>query len=646
MMRRHWGGGSPAQIGGLLTATFLTSFGGAACNQPLDNGAGGDLIRVAVARSAPMGVRATSSPSNPSLYGGGPLLSPEVDAVFWGTFTSGQIAAMQTYLSALAMHMRGASAPAGQEPATFQYGVYGATIGASWTDTTLPTHNGLSGHAVGSQVTSEIATLQSQNHIPAYSPERLVMVFTNGITFDDDYCGNPGSDTNCYCGYHSSAGTNEWFSLNPFPSTASCGSTGFGSWTSTDLWKSQTSHEVFEASTDPDLSTGWIDAANAEIGDPCNWGNDPTNTVSVAGVGPVQLVVDNLQTACSIYTKQQLPQTSVASWGTGRMDAFALDADRTAGHIAFSSTGGWSSWESHGGGFIGQPVVTSWGANELDVFGQGMDGAYYHQHWTGSAWQPTMTTWEGHGGNFIGAPTVVSWAANRLDVFGVGTDGALYHQAFDGTTWLPSQTTWENLGGTLVGRPAVTSWGANRIDIVAKGMNGAYMHKDWNGSAWEPSFTGWEGHAGVFIGPPVMTSPAANVLDVFGQATDGSYVHQRYNGTSWQPSLTTWEGHGGVFIGPPAAISWGSNTLDLYGQGTDGSYYHQHFDGTNWQPSVSAWDAHGGSFVSGPALGTWGTNTVAAFGTSASGGTLLLQDWQGFWSPSETTWTSLGGSIH
>ena len=45
-------------------------------------------------------------------------------------------------------------------------------------------------------------------------------------------------------------------------------------------------------------------------------------------------------------------------------------------------------WESLGGELIGPPAASSWGADRLDVFATGRDGALWHRWWNGSEWVP------------------------------------------------------------------------------------------------------------------------------------------------------------------------------------------------------------------------------------------------------------------
>ena len=89
----------------------------------------------------------------------------------------------------------------------------------------------------------------------------------------------------------------------------------------------------------------------------------------------------------------------------------------------------------------------SWGSNRLDIFALGTDNQMFHKAWDG-AWHPSVTAWEPLGGVFASPPSVVSWGNNRLDIFALGTDNQMFHKAWDGA-WHPSVTAWEPLGGVF-----------------------------------------------------------------------------------------------------------------------------------------------------------------------------------------------------
>ena len=74
---------------------------------------------------------------------------------------------------------------------------------------------------------------------------------------------------------------------------------------------------------------------------------------------------------------------------------------------------------------------------------------------------------------------MTSWAANEMEVFAVFGDGQLWNLYWDGAAW----HEWHAMGGELVGQPASSSRGADRIDVFATGRDGGLWHRWWNGSS-------------------------------------------------------------------------------------------------------------------------------------------------------------------
>src|SRR5262249_15548925 len=151
------------------------------------------------------------------------------------------------------------------------------------------------------------------------------------------------------------------------------------------------------------------------------------------------------------------------------------------------------------------PAVVSWGSYRLDIFALGTDNQMYHKnsHFALSLpgpgpgpWYPSQTAWdEPLGGVFNSQPAVVSRGVGSLDMFALGTDNPLYNKAGDGES--PSQASWEALGGVFNSQPAAVARGSNRVDIFALGTDNQMYHKAWDG-AWHPSQTDWEPLGGVF----------------------------------------------------------------------------------------------------------------------------------------------------
>jgi hypothetical protein len=93
----------------------------------------------------------------------------------------------------------------------------------------------------------------------------------------------------------------------------------------------------------------------------------------------------------------------------------------------------------------------SWGSDRLDIFAIGRDSQMYHKAWSPAGWYPSETGWQALGGLFTSAPTAVSWGPNRIDIFGLGLDRSIYHKAWNGIKWLPSEKGWTPLGGIFRG---------------------------------------------------------------------------------------------------------------------------------------------------------------------------------------------------
>ena len=67
-----------------------------------------------------------------------------------------------------------------------------------------------------------------------------------------------------------------------------------------------------------------------------------------------------------------------------------------------------------------------------------------HRYWDGATWSSDELL----GGDLAAGPSVTSWAANEMEVFAVFRDGQLYNIYWDGTAW----HEWHEMGGDLLGR--------------------------------------------------------------------------------------------------------------------------------------------------------------------------------------------------
>jgi Repeat of unknown function (DUF346) len=251
----------------------------------------------------------------------------------------------------------------------------------------------------------------------------------------------------------------------------------------------------------------------------------------------------------------------VASWGSGRLDAFARGTN-DALHINSHISGTWTGWINLGGPALSSgPGAVSWGYNRLDVVGRASNGSVTHWWYDGSNWGN-----ENLGGSIVGSPDISSWGSGRLDIFARGTSDTLQHKWYTpGTGW----SAWESLGGTITSGPGAVSWGSNRIDVVARAADGSVTHRWYDGANW-----GSENLGGAILGEPDISSWGSGRLDVFVRGTNDALHHKWYQG-SW----SGWENKGGGLTSGPGAVSWGKERIDVFGRATDGSvsqwYYGQ-----------------------------------------------------------------------
>jgi hypothetical protein len=635
----------------LTTAAMIvtTWFAVAACSSAQSGEApapaGGPVAMTSDGRPAPShGLAGGSTPplALPT-YGGGPILQPEMIPVYWGSVSASQVNTMQAYLQGLATHISGSTSPQGLEPTVFQYGVRGARLGTSYTDPGhSPSHNGVAGHAVLADVENEIETLQLQGHIPAYNAERVVMVFTSGITFDDDYCGNPGSDSQCFCARHGSVATNEWFALSPAPLPACLGGYadadgGTVVFDATGVWQGLTSHELFESATDPDLSSGWIDrspgAGSPEIADPCS-------VAAPMSFGVLQLLADKTQNSCSVWTPEQLPQVTEVTQPDGLLiaqnDIFGLSSAHNVTHLNGTSQFGFTGpWQSITPGILNTPPVAVAGArgeNTLDVFAQGTDNAFWTTQSNDSG--GTWSTWSTLGGNFNGQPAAVSASANTIEVFGLGLDGLYYWRQWTTSGWSAS---WKAVSSTTFnGPPSTIPLSGGRLALLGRQRNGAYYFQIAVGVGFSQTWTAIAPHAIFISEPAVAAAPGANNsgnFDVIGQGADWQYYHIQVINSAPQ-SL---QALSGVFMGPPS-VAWqqGGAALDVFGQGLDGFWYHQQqFNGT-WQATTTTTTGAGFGNV---AVVSPTTGILHVIGDGGDHATWFIQ----LTSQTFGTWTSLAG---
>ncbi|WP_328667242.1 RICIN domain-containing protein [Streptomyces sp. NBC_00322] len=193
-----------------------------------------------------------------------------------------------------------------------------------------------------------------------------------------------------------------------------------------------------------------------------------------------------------------------------RWDVVVRGTDNHAWHLSYAK-GKMGKWENLGAWLIDSPAISSWGSNQLTVFGRLSDNKLYSRMWDGARWG----TWKNLGGpptstkpgTFIGAPAAVSWAPGRIDVVVRGTDNHAWHLSYAKGEW---GSKWENLYGYLVDSPAISSKKENQLTIFGRNSDNKLYRKAWNGAGWGTWYK-LEGprtstKPGTFIGAPTAVS--------------------------------------------------------------------------------------------------------------------------------------------
>jgi hypothetical protein len=151
------------------------------------------------------------------------------------------------------------------------------------------------------QVTAEIDNIVTARGLPRDLAHIYVMFlpkhvescfFAGSTTTASNFCTINYQPSAAYCAYHSQAASGSVYANMPFPIYSSpvgftCGSDARFPAIETpngdpdaDTEVSPTSHEVMEAITDPDTSTGWYDSSGFENGDECAYVFGATQGVS------------------------------------------------------------------------------------------------------------------------------------------------------------------------------------------------------------------------------------------------------------------------------------------------------------------------------------------------------------------------------
>ena len=291
----------------------------------------------------------------------------------------------------------------------------------------------------------------------------------------------------------------------------------------------------------------------------------------------------NLATPGSTSTLSGGP--AAASWGPGRIDVFNLNAAGEMKHAYVDSQLGCYSANNtapcvdnwgvapYPYTFVGEPAVTSWGPQRLDVFAMavssGNPGVLFHRSWDAGldsgwvlrgnpqgTWLKTSPTATGYS-----PITTPNTAAGRVDVFVVGVDNQIYNGRWNGSVFTWSLWSTYPSGYALVSKAAAASWSPGRMDVMVVDANGNL----WD--CWGTNFTGPAG--GPSFGACSLWSPPSGIT-----FTDGA----------------------GNVVASPGIVALGDQRLVVSMRGSDGQLWMKLW---HWGQYTGPWIASGGWLAGG-----------------------------------------------
>lgn len=250
-----------------------------------------------------------------------------------------------------------------------------------------------------------------------------------------------------------------------------------------------------------------------------------------------------------------------ATAGSGRLDVFTWSMTRYFRSFLFAnllhewSTNGGATWQSEllpiFSGYASSiaPIVTSRGANDLEVLALGTDDSLHALNWNGSGWG----SWQSLGG-YLPYQHVTAQPLNssQVMVFGVGGNNSLYVNTLTGSAW----SGWSLLGGYVISNPTVSEWAYDSLTVCALGGDSALWCRDNIYGGW----SNWYSLGGSFTNSissggsvsasvsPVSASSTLGTLDVFAQSADLNIWHAE---GSWD-TYSGWGWSGWESLGHPA----------------------------------------------------------------------------------------------
>ena len=153
---------------------------------------------------------------------------------------------------------------------------------------------------------------------------------------------------------------------------------------------------------------------------------------------------------------------AVTSRNDGGLTVFARGSDGAVYYRDYVG-GSWGPWASIGGQTPAgsAPAVASWGGGRLDVFAEGINGGLYHKSYTTTG---GWSGWQSLGGTLTSGPAATSRNPGGVTVFVRGPDGGIWYRDYAAGSWGP----WAPIGGSVAANtgPAV----AHGVQVVSTSL--------------------------------------------------------------------------------------------------------------------------------------------------------------------------------
>jgi hypothetical protein len=191
------------------------------------------------------------SQHKPLQYHGGPVLrSFKIYPLYYGTWNNDDITAQQNYLEGFAGYLSGKDKPTDQQPVTWQYGVYDASIAQAATDNSNPTPKTLS----VTDIQNIIKRNQNDKKLPDFNSNTLIILFpAHGFKFSS--CDG--------CGFHNAESSSAFWAVVPHDASVGTPISGHVP-DAPGPFQLVTGHEIIDAALNPaiDHSQGWDEAVD------------------------------------------------------------------------------------------------------------------------------------------------------------------------------------------------------------------------------------------------------------------------------------------------------------------------------------------------------------------------------------------------